>query len=229
MARLKDREKALSLRKAGKSYSQIKSELGVGKGTLSIWLRDYPLSRGRMRELRDFNEKRIEKFRLTMRRKRDDRLKTFYKQQKHAILPLINKRSLYLAGILLYWGEGFKRAREAGITNTDPSIIKFFLYWLINFWKAPKEKVRIQLHLYSDMDIVKEKLFWSKTLNIPLKQFTQPYIKKASSVRTNHKGRFGHGTCVARVSDTRLAEKIQMSIKVISDKYDKIEGSRLAD
>jgi hypothetical protein len=124
--------------------------------------------------------------------------------------------------MLLYWGEGFKRTREVGITNTDPSMIKFFLAWLIDSLKIPKQKIKIHLHLYNDMDPAKEKTFWSKILNVSPKQFDKPYIKKIPSGRINHKGRFGHGTCVARVSDTRLAERIQMSIKVIADKYDKI-------
>ncbi len=101
MARLRDREKALALRKKEMSYSQIKKILGVSKGTLSGWLREYPLSKERISELRDKNEKRIERFRETMKRKREKRQKETYSTQKKNILPLSN-REIFLAGLILY-------------------------------------------------------------------------------------------------------------------------------
>ena len=154
-----------------------------------------------------------------MRQKRERRLNLFYKEQKKLLFPF-NKRELFLAGLFLYWGEGSKsHLTELSISNTNPSIIKFFINWLTKNLSVPKEKIKIQLHLYKDMNVKKEIQFWSKTLEIPSSRFTKPYIKKASSVRINHKGGFGHGTCNARVGGARLAEKIHMAIKTISDKY----------
>src|SRR3989338_6134106 len=107
MAPRKDREKALQLRKSGWSYAQIKEKLSVSKGTLSVWLRDYPLSRERINELRGKSEKRIERYRDTMRQKKEKRLAQVYRERASAILPL-SRRDLYLAGLFLYWGEGSK-------------------------------------------------------------------------------------------------------------------------
>jgi len=191
MARFKDREKALILRKQGLSYSQIKKTLKLSKSTLSVWLRGYPLSKQRIRELRDWNEQRIEKYRETMRQKRETRLNQFYKEQKKLIFPL-SKREIFLAGLFLYWGEGSKNNNaNLSISNTDPSIIKFFINWLIGNLSVSKEKIKIHLHLYEDMNINKEIDFWSSELNVPLNQFTKPYIKNTSSIRINHKGGFG--------------------------------------
>lgn len=219
MARLKDREKALALRKQGMSYSQIKKILKVSKSTLSFWLRNYPLSKQRIRELRDWNEQRIERFRETMRKKREKRLEAIYKTQKKLILPL-NKRELFFAGLFLYWGEGAKsRLDSLCISNSDPSVIKFFIYWLNKTLSIPKKKMRVYLHLYNDMDIDREFRYWSKVLKIPLTQFSRPYVKKTSSDRINHKGSFGHGTCNLRINSVPLAEKVFMSLKAISDRY----------
>ena len=74
MARRIDKNKAIKMRESGMSYSQIKAELGVSKSTLSLWLRDLPLSDTRLRELRDFNQVRIEKTRLKKQQKRSMRL-----------------------------------------------------------------------------------------------------------------------------------------------------------
>lgn len=222
MARFKDREKAIRLRKQEMSYSQIKKKLKVSKGTLSLWLRDYPLSKQRVRELRDCNEQRIEKYRETMRKKKEKRLQETYEIQKKLLLPL-NKREIFIAGLLLYWGEGKKSdSTKLSISNTDPSVIKFFIAWLTKSLKVPKEKLKVHLHLYKDMNIKKEVRFWSKILDISNKQFNKPYIKKTSRKAINHKGGFGHGTCNVTFGNARLSEKILMAIKTIADRYNKM-------
>jgi predicted transcriptional regulator len=219
MARYKDREKALVLRKEGKSYSQIKKILKVSKSTLSVWLKDYPLSKQRIRELRDHNEQRIEKFRETMRKKKEERLRGFFEEQKRLIFPF-TKRELFLLGLFLYWGEGSKnQSNSLSISNTDPSIINFFIFWVAEVLKVPRTKIKVQLHLYKDMNVNDKINYWSKTLKIPRSQFTKPYIKKTISTRINHKGSFGQGTCNIRAGGVRLSERILMSLKAVSDKY----------
>jgi len=219
MARLRDHEKTLTLRKQGMSYSQIRSIIKVSKSTLSLWLKNYPLSKERIKELRAFSEQRIERFRETVRQKREKRLTETYQTQKQLILPLSN-RELFIAGLLLYWGEGTKCRRDGlSISNNDPSVIRFFIYWLKKSLAIPKKKIRILLHLYNDMNINNELNYWSKILRIPLRQFNRSYIKKTPSTRINHKGGFGHGTCNVRINSVPLAEKIFMSLKVISNKY----------
>jgi len=219
MAKTLEKRKAISLRKQGKSYSQIKKILGVAKGTLSEWLRNYPLSEKQLRALRDWNETRIENFRRTMRAKREKRLRKCYEQEKKKWIPL-SKKELFLAGLFLYWGEGSKGVRTGhiSITNTDPDVIKFTLFWLTKTLRVPKKKIRIALHLYQDMDIKREHLFWSKTINVSLSQFWKPYIKKTSTQAIDHSG-FKHGTCRVYVGDIRLKERILMGIKAIVDQY----------
>lgn len=219
MTRFLDKEKALALRKQEMSYSQIKSILGIGKGTLSGWLKNYPLSKERIDALQGKNERRIERYRETRKRTKEKRLNEFYLEQKNNLFPFTS-RDFFIAGLFLYWGEGTKTiSKNVSVSNTDPSVVNFFIDWAINYLRVPKEKIHICLHLYNDMDIEKEKNYWSKILNIPLNQFSKPYIKISSSIRINQKGGFGHGTCNARISDARLSEKILMAIKVISDKY----------
>jgi len=157
-----------------------------------------------------------------MRQKKEKRLKEIYKTQKKLIFPF-NKREFFLAGLFLYWGEGSKgRFTELSMSNTDPSIIEFFINWLTKSLKLPKEKLKVQLHLYKNMDIEKEMKFWLRTLDIPLNQFTKPYIKKTYSTRINHKGGFGHGTCRVRIGGGELAEKIHMAIKALAGNYNKM-------
>ncbi len=218
MAKIKDRQKALKLRQKGMSYSQIKNILHLSKSTLSIWLKDYPLSKERIRQLRDRSETRIEKYRQTMKKKWEKRLNVTYQKEKKKLLPLTEKQ-LYLAGLFLYWGEGTKALKASvSLNNTDPAVIKFYLYWLVKIIGINKTEIRANLHLYSDMNIGKEIKYWSEILNIAPIQFMKPYIKKSTRSGLDQKG-FSHGTCGLTVSNVLLKEKIMMGIRAIADYY----------
>lgn len=214
------KQKAIELRGAGYSYSRIKRELGVGKGTLSAWLQGLPLSQERIRELRDWNEIRIERYRETRRKKREAILKEIYSQESSKIFPL-SQREEFLCGLFLYWGEGTKTGNGIlCLANTDYRMMRFFLQWITLALGVPKEKVFIRLHLYSDMSVEKEQEFWSKTLNIPSSQFKKPYVKKSTLVGLTYKNGFGHGTCNMMVSDAILRKRVLMGIKSIGDLFE---------
>lgn len=77
MTNIVARRKALEFRKLGKSYSQIRKELVVSKSTLNIWLKNYPLNPEQMCRL-NHNEASREKYRNTMRAKKETRLLRYY-------------------------------------------------------------------------------------------------------------------------------------------------------
>lgn len=182
---------------------------------MSGWLRKFPLSKEQIRLLRDVNEIRIEKFRKTMLLKKEKMQLTYYDQSKK-LLPF-SEKELFLAGIFLYWGEGGKTEPSLiSISNTNPAVLLFTLIWMEKSLKVQKEKIRILLHLYEDMDIQESINYWSTILNIPKQQFIKPYIKKSKRASLDEKG-FGHGTCNVRVSNAILKSKILMTIKMIGD------------
>lgn len=217
MAKNKEKNLAINLRKRGQSYNQIKRELGISKSTLSLWLRKYPLSTERMMQLRDYSEVRIEKYRATRKRTRDAKIAAAYLLQKKQIVPLSN-RDVTIAGFFLYWGEGSKtKDNTLAVTNTDPIMLKFFIFWLESHFNISKKDLKVSIHLYSDMDARKEIRFWSEYLKIPAEQFIRPYIKKSKTFEITRKGSFGHGTCSVRVHNSELVRKVLGGIQVIRD------------
>lgn len=218
MARFKDRTKAIKLRLQGKSYSQIKNILKANKSTLSYWLKDYPLSERRIRKLRDNNPKRIEKYRATRLRQKQERFNKIYQKEKKILLPF-SKRDLFVAGLFLYWGEGTKTTEaRISVSNTNPSVIKFFIKWL-KLLKVPTKKIKIYLHLYSDMNSQKEINFWSDTLKIPKKQFQKPYVKRSKIKEITYRRSFSHGTCNVLVGGAELREKVMANLKIIEESF----------
>ncbi len=216
MARKEDRQKAIDLRKKGFSYSQIKNELGVSKSTLSEWLYSMPLSEKRIRELQADSPIRIERFRNTMRGKREEKLNEAYRFMSGKIGKL-SDREMLLCGLFLYWAEGLKTKNAAiGLTNTNPKMLQFFIEWL-KYFEVPKDKLKVSLHLYSDMNIKKQEKYWSQQLSVPLSQFRKSYIKKTTLDSITYKNGFGQGTCSVIVDGARLCEKVLMGIKFIQE------------
>jgi transcriptional regulator with XRE-family HTH domain len=219
MVKKADKEAAIQLRIQGMSYSQIKERLGISKSTLSGWLAEYPLSEERLQALRDKSPVRIERYRATMQRKRKEREQLAFEKIKKDIKAL-SDRELFLAGLFLYWGEGTKTAPYTTcVSNTDPAVLKFFISWL-ELLGVDKSKVSVKLHIYDDMVERQEKLFWSRELNIPLKNFSSSYIKRSSSSGLTYKNGYGHGTCNVRVYNRDLSEYILMGLKYLREMSD---------
>lgn len=202
----------------GWSYHEIKNELGVSKGSLSSWLHSYPLTLEQLSKYKNDREsRRVEKYRNTCERKRQSKLDGYYVQERASLLPL-SKREMYLAGLMLYWGEGLKANwSTVSFSNTNPKMIVFVKKWLMGCLGVCDDKLTVRLHLYSDMDITMEHGYWSQALDIPLNQFRKPYIKQSMRIGISEKGGFGHGTCDLTVHNAVLKKRIMMGIKVISD------------
>lgn len=220
MSKLKEKEKAIKLRLEGKSYTEIKEIITVSKSTLSCWLKDMPLSESRMKELRADNPRRIERYRETMRQKREKKLRGALDLAKRDIGKLSN-RDLFIAGLSLYWAEGTKNyGAITAFSNTDPAMVRFFLEWLYSL-KVPKEKIRIRLHLYADMNIKKETAYWVGVLQIPHAQFGKPYIKKSRQVDLSYKTGYKHGTCNVMYGSRELNDYVLEGIRVLREKFEK--------
>jgi hypothetical protein len=171
-----------------------------------------PLSENRIRELRAVNPVRIERYRNTMKKKREDRWSLVYKGVSKDIGGL-SKRELFLVGLFLYWAEGGKTDRYVTtFTNTDPEMVKFFVRWVTTCFDVQKSNLGVRLHLYKDMNTKDTSKFWSKSLDLPLKQFKKPYIKDSNLTGLTYKNGFGKGTCNVRVGNRNLAEYIQQSL-----------------
>lgn len=220
------REQAIKLRlEKNLSYSAIRKELGVAKSTLSYWLRELPLTEERIKELQreawNKNEASRERFRNAMMEKRKIEYREVYKEQQEKLSNL-SKDSFFTAGLMLYLGEGGKKDRNRiSLANTDHFIIIFFIKWLNDFLNIPKEKIRAQLHLYENMDIEKEKNFWTNKLGINKNQFYKPSIRKLQKSSFSYKESYRHGTCSIYVCKTEKKGELMAAIEAFLDLYKK--------
>lgn len=218
MALREKKSEAIRMRKEGASYSQIKEKLKVSKSSLSLWLHNMPLPEKRLRELRDWNAVRIERFRNTMRHKRESRWAEVRKRAASDIRKL-NKREFLIAGLFLYWGEGAKtQLATTALSNTDPAMIRFFIRWL-ELLGVQRNRLKVYVHLYSDMDVRKELHYWSKSLDMPMCSFRKPYIKTSKRSNLSYKQKFSHGTCNLIYDNRDISEYVHMALDYIRSKF----------
>lgn len=216
MALPKKREEAIQLRKQGLPYSVIRQKLGVSKSTLSLWLRDMPLSRVEINNLRAHSPQRIERYRQAMRAKKDARRAIVFHKVAEDI-GKFSKRDTFIAGLFLYWGEGTKTAEcNTSLTNTDPAIIRFYIKWLESMG-VRRDSLRVKLHVYADQDVKKLIKFWSETLKISGNNFTKPYMKQSLLADKTYKGMFSYGTCVVSYHNRDLHEYVMEGIKFLRE------------
>ncbi|MFA5791511.1 MAG: hypothetical protein WC884_00545 [Candidatus Paceibacterota bacterium] len=115
----------------------------------------------------------------------------------------VTEKNLKLAGLILYWGEGYKTTKSSGIdfANSDPNMIVIFLKFLRKIYKVDEKRFRILLYCYSDQNITFLIKFWSTLTGILKEQFSKPYIRK--DFRKDGR-KMEHGMIHIRYADKKL-------------------------
>lgn len=221
--RVTDKKEALRLRiEEQLSYSEITKRLNVPKSTLSGWLKNYPLSKKKIAMLQHSEASR-EKFRNTMRQKREAREQEVYQTQRKK-LGALSRQSVYTAGLMLYLAEGGKTNYSTiSLANTDPNVIRFFISWLETFLHIPKSKLKIGLHLYEGMDIAQERAFWKRALSIENAQFYKDQIRPLRKGSFSYNESFRHGTCQVYFHGVKQKMELMLAIKAFFDTYNERE------
>lgn len=105
-----------------------------------------------------------------------------------------------LIGLVLYWGEGTKKARVE-FTNSDPKIVKDFMKFLC---RQNIDKKRLRARVQSSRKNIDEeaKKYWSAIINIPLNQFIKSRIRPGRAENSYR------GSITIRYNSKLLLQKI---------------------
>jgi hypothetical protein len=211
-----DKSNALSLRKHGKSYRQIKAELGVPMSTLSDWFSKQDWSK----EISDdLSLKVIEESKVRiedLNKIRGENLQKLYGDARAEAVKdfeVLKNNPLFISGISIYWGEGDKASRNGfRICNTDPKMIRLFVRFLIDLCGLDIKRLKIWLLLYPDLDDLTCKKFWKKETGLSDSNFT-----KSITIQGRHKtNRLSYGVANISYSSRYLKEKMLVWIDLLS-------------
>ncbi len=212
----KEKDKAVELRKTGKSYNEIKKELGVPISTLSDWFCSQKWSNEISLNLRKKAQighiLRIEK----LNKIRGDNLHKLYAEaEKEAVedYKKLRYHPLFIAGLMIYWGEGNKASRNrCGIANTEPQMIKVFINFLRNVCGISSEKIKAWILLYPDLNEKICKDYWIQNTGLKYSDFNKSIV-----IQGRHKTkRLSYGVCNLGANSAYLKRKILVWINLLA-------------
>ncbi len=187
-------EKAISLRKKGLTYNEILKQVPVAKSSLSLWLKDLPLTKaekhllkkrkdsnislGRIRSASANRQNKINKDKLLLEVARVE-------FDKYKVDPLFH------AGVALYWAEGAKRNNMFHFMNSDSKMIVVIIRWLELFTEYKREDLGYRLYIHQPFIRDNWEVWWQKQLQVSPAQFKKTIIKPSGlgiKKRPNYKG-----------------------------------------
>ncbi|MEK7555618.1 MAG: hypothetical protein AAB516_02255 [Patescibacteria group bacterium] len=211
-----DKHLAIKLRKQGKSYNKISGELEISKSTLSNWFSNIKWSKDIKKELtRKANyiaRKNLQRYNKKCKEKWEHRREAA-RQEARKDFPKLTKNPLFIAGLMIYWGEGDSKIKNPfRLSNTDPRMIALYTKFLIKSLNIPKENLRSTIILYPDLSEEKCMNFWAATIGIPKSQFYKTQFIKGKHPTK----RLSNGICMITCGNRQIKEKILVWIDLLS-------------
>ena len=189
--KIKEREQSRLLRKKGWSLNAISKEVGCSKGTISLWIRDIPLTRFQIANLKSAQDKGRAKAanHPNSSKSKWNKIRTEIENQKQAEIPLKpTNADLKMVCAALYWAEGYKKGNALFVfANSDPDMIQLMVKFLVDVCKVPVEKLRGRVNIAPDLDVKDAEKYWSRISHIPTSQFHKPLLAVSKSSKQRRK------------------------------------------
>ena len=215
--RTQERVRARDLRhREGRSIKEIARLVGVAPSSVSLWVRDVPLTQAQLDSLRLRNPAYNRQLRGANRNAEKGRARRSAYQEEGRELAR-HADPLFVAGTMLYWAEGGKKNRRAAyISNADPEVLTFFMRFLRQCLDVPDDQIRVTCNLFADHLERQHEIeqFWLQTLDLPhsclCESFVNVYSKYSQKKR---RGMLPYGTTRVTVHSTRVVQIIFGSIQ----------------
>lgn len=190
----------------------VELQLGIPRSTLSGWFKDVRLTNSQRVKLSHNWRKGLalarQKAVIWHNSQKALRLDLAKHEAKRSLasLDLNDSSVIELALALLYLGEGRKTQPGTSLGSSDPLILQFFIAVLRKNFRVPLEKIKCELHLRADQDPLRQRKYWSKTLKIPLQNFTGASIDKRSVGKQTYP--YYQGVCVVSCGHAEIQRKL---------------------
>lgn len=194
---------AVRLRKRGYSYNEIRQRVPVAKSTLSLWLKELPLSIEHRQRLYTKNVLLLARGPNSQKERRKREVENIIRLARNEISLPLSQETFRLMGAALYWAEGSK-TKKFEFTNSDPSFIVFMIRWVEKIFGVPRKILRARLNMYPQQNEEQLKKFWSELTGVPLENFGKSFIKPPN--KGHKKNNLYYGTIkilVPKGTDTR--------------------------
>ncbi|WP_409058142.1 hypothetical protein [Streptomyces sp. SYP-A7185] len=208
------RERARELRRQGRTYDEIRAELGCSKSSVSLWVRDLPRPEPTCKP----EEQRARmNAGLARLRAEQDRERRATKQEAAAAVGRVSDRELFLTGVVLYWAEGakdkpYRRTEVLQFINSDPNVIRLYMRWLA-LLGVDHDRLTLRVSIHASADVAAAERHWAAVVGVDRAAFSRATLKKHNprTVRRNT-GDAYHGCLIIYVRQS-------------ADLYRRVEGA----
>ena len=202
-----------SLRRLGLSYGEIMELIPVPKGTLAGWCREIRLSERQIAAIKDRRGPR-EGPRDTQWKRRLEVEAIRSDARVFALRHLTD--AFWMAGTVLYWGEGAKTKRSFSVANSDAAALRLFMHWTRRYVEEDPVFV-LKLNLHADNDEALARDHWRHSLGAEGVEFYRTFVKPdGTGHRKNH---LPYGVCQVRMRrPANAAVKVGTWIQVVASK-----------
>lgn len=211
----KDKEIAFNLRRSGKSYQEIRRALKIPLATLSDWFSVVDWSKQVKEKLAAKAQKQHTVRLIELNKIRGLHLKNIYaeaRQEARKDLEELKYNPLFIAGLMLYWGEGDKLTKySTKLSNTDPGLVRLYVFFLRKACRIPDDKIKGHILIYPDLNEEECRRYWARESTIPHNQFF-----KSTTIQGKHKTRrIKYGVCMVDISSTYFKVKMLEWLKLL--------------
>src|SRR3989344_4176531 len=179
-AKVREKEKAIELRRQGLSYKQIINKLKVAKGSLSLWFKDVKLTEDEERLLNQRTLKTKKTARklaaLTNIKRRIERDSVIEERSRNTFRQYLSDPS-FSYGIVMYWAEGSKKHRQFQFVNSDPDALVLMLFWIEKYLEIDRCDVATSIYIHKVYQDENCEKYWSEILGIPQNLFKKTIFK----------------------------------------------------
>lgn len=207
------REQAVALRREGRSYREIETVLNVARNSLSLWLRDVPLTDEQRALLAQKKASGGAKRAASLRARRIARAE-HTRREAISSIGALNARELFVAGVIAYWAEGskskpWKRVERVVFVNSGPTMVTLFLRWL-DLLAVARSRLILRIQIHENADIAGAERYWREVTQIPDSQFRRPTLKRHNpiTVRKNVGSRYVGCLTITVRGSTELYRRI---------------------
>ncbi|MBI2591919.1 hypothetical protein HYW36_00335 [Candidatus Saccharibacteria bacterium] len=173
---------AVSLRKKGKTYSEIRTAIDhVSKSTLSRWLKDVALTPEQEAQIKNkmITQGHAGRLKGVLRnkQKRIERLAKISTQAKKEYPKLI-KNPRFMAGLILYLAEGNKKHERFGFMNSDRYLVEIMVRWVKDFGNIEVDDINYRLYIHDVYAHENCEQLWSDFLQLNSGQLFKTVYKQ---------------------------------------------------
>lgn len=181
---LQKRKIIKELRQKGYSLPEISKKLRIGKTSVFRYIRGVKILPKYIKEWRSKQGGSI---------KRMEARKKYAQDQARKTITSLTKKEKIIFLSALYWGEGGKT--DFNFINSDPNLIKVYIEGLQNVFGVTKDKLKVSIRIYEDLDKEKCLEYWSFVTGVPINKFVNVNILKGKKI-----GKLSYGMCRIRIT-----------------------------